>query len=545
MSFAIILWFAAGSPGVAAGIGTGTGIATTTPLIIDRGRIDRTPQPDLPDEKSNPKRGNVVVSATSPSTPIRGISFRGEKVPGRVAEAAKPFLGRPADKPTLTALAAALSAAYAKSDIALYTVSIGEQDFAGGQVRVDVIEGYVAGTAIVDPKKRARPRAHPRVRHIAESLIGVRPLSRTLFEREVSLMRDIPGLQFDLTALSGGSDGAISLTITPRQKRTSFDFGYSNRGTQLLGSGQFEGSAKLFGALTPGDQFSFNGAASSNFRDFVYAGAGYQLPIGYDGVTLSASAGYLKTRPRSVPIEGSAKTAGITVSYPLIRGYKRDVLLSVGLDGVNSDNAAFGNLIASERTRAARFSASGSQRSEKRSVEFAATVSRGLPILGSRVDVPFAERRFTKGNLAAAFGQKVGKVLFVRVRASGQYTRDRLPAAERFAVGGADFGRAFDVGILSADRGVAGSVELAVLPKIAKNFANTEMYVFTDGARVTILDRGPFAGASFGLASAGIGTRLRYTTKAELGLEGAKTIARPYPGLTDNWRLSVTWKLAL
>jgi hemolysin activation/secretion protein len=541
MSFAIILWFAAAAPGVGSGIGTGTGVNTTTPLIIDRGRIDRTPQPDLPDERTNPKRGGVVVNATSPSTAIRGIGFRGEKVPARVAEAAKPFLGRPADKPTLTALAAALSAAYAKSDIALYTIAIGAQDFAGGQVRVDVIEGYVAATAIVDPKKRA----HPRARHIAESLIGVRPLSRTRFERQISLMRDIPGFEYDLAALSGGSDGAISLAITPRQKRTKFDFGYSNRGTQLLGSGQFEGSAKLFGALARGDQFSLSGASSSNFRNFLYVGAGYQLPVGYDGIIVSANTGYLKTRPRSVPIEGSAKTAGVTVSYPLIRGYKRDVLLSAGIDGINSDNAAFGSLIASERTRAARISASGSQRSQKRSVEVSATVSRGLAILGSRVDVPFAERGFTKGNLAAAVGQQIGKVVFVRVRGSGQYTRDRLPAAERFAVGGADFGRAFDAGILSADRGVAGSVEFAVMPKIAKKFENSELYVFTDGARVQILDRGPFAGASYGLASAGVGTRLRYSTKAEVGLEGAKTISRPYPGLTDNWRLSVQWRLAL
>jgi hemolysin activation/secretion protein len=532
MSFVFILWAAAAAPGVS---------ASTTPLIIDRGRIDRAVQPDLPDQKSNPQRGGVVVTATSPTTAIRGISFRGEKVPARVADAAKPFLGRPADKPTLTALAAALSAAYAKSDIALYTVAIGAQDFAEGQVHVDVIEGYVAATAIVDPKKRA----HPRVRRMTENLIGIRPLSRTYFERQISLMRDLPGLTYDLSALSTGDTGAISLTITPHQKRTKFDFGYSNRGTQLLGQGQFEGSAKLFEALTDGDQFSLSGAASSNFRDFLYAGAGYQIPVGYEGVTVSANLGYLKTRPRSIPIEGSAKTAGVTVSYPLIRGYKRDLFLSAGIDGINSDNAAFGSLIASERTRAARISASGSQRSEKRSIEFSGTISRGLGILGSHVDAPFADRVFTKANLAAAIGQKIGKVVIARVRASGQYTSDRLPAAERFAVGGADFGRAFDAGILSADRGIAGSVELAVLPKIAKKLENTELYVFTDGARVSILDRGPYTGASYGLASAGVGTRLRYTTKAEIGLEGAKSISRPYPGLTDNWRVSVEWKLAI
>jgi hypothetical protein len=93
--------------------------------------------------------------------------------------------------------------------------------------------------------------------------------------------------------------------------------------------------------------------------------------------------------------------------------------------------------------------------------------------------------------------------------------------------------------------GIAGSVELAVLPKITKKLENTELYVFTDDARVSIPDRGPYVGASYRLASAGVGTRLRYTTKAELCVEGAKSIARPYPGLSDSWRVSVERKLAI
>jgi hemolysin activation/secretion protein len=533
MSFTFILW-------AAAAVAPGASIATS-PLIIDQGRIDRNAQPELPNPKNNPKRGGVDISATSPTTAIRGISFRGQKAPGRVAAAARPFLGRPADKATLSALAEALSAAYAKSNIAFYTIAIGAQDFAAGHVRVDIVEGYVAATAIIDPKKRP----HRRVRRMAESLIGVRPLTRLQFERTISLTRDIPGLQFDLGAQASGDDGALSLAITPHQKRTKFDFGYSNRGTALLGTGQFDASAKLFGAVTDGDQFSINGSAASNFHDFIYVAGGYQLPVGLDGGTLSASAGYIKTRPRSVPTEGSAKTAGVTFSYPLIRSYKRDVLLSAGVDGINSDNAAFGSLIASERTRAARASASASIRSEKRSVEGSVTLSHGFDVAGARVDAPFAQLGFAKVNGAVAIGQRIGKVLIVRARASGQYTSDRLPAAERFAVGGADFGRAFDAAVVSADRGIAGSLELAALPKISKKLENSELYVFTDGARVAILDRGIYPGASYGLASAGVGTRLKYGTKGELGLEGAKSIARPYPGSTENWRLSVEWKLAI
>lgn len=531
MVFAFILWAAASAPGISLG---------ATPLIIDHDRIDRTPH-DLPVDKAELPRAAIVVTTASAATAIRGITFIRGKVPVRVAAAAAPFLGKPADKATLAALAQALSAAYARSNVAFYSIAIGAQDFTDGLVRVDITEGFISATAIVDPKKHR----HPRARSMVERLIGVRPLPRTFFERQISAMRDLPGFTFDLGATGGGNDGAMSLSVTPRQKRTKISVGYSNQGTQLLGSGQFDASAKLYGAFTDGDQFNLTGATASNFHDFLYVGGGYQAPIGGEGVTIAASAGYLKTRPRTIAIEGTATTAGVTVSYPLIRGFKHDVVLSAGVDGINSDNAALGSLIASERTRAVRGSASVSLRGAKRTVEGFVTVSHGIEMLGARVDAPFAQIGFAKVNFSAAVGQRLGKFLVARLRASGQYTGDRLPAAERYAVGGPDFGRAFDTGVLTADRGIAGSFELAVLPKLPKKLENTEFYVFTDGARVGVLQRGPYAAAEYGLASVGIGTRVRYRNKYEIGLEGAKAIARPYPAVSDNWRLSVEWKLAI
>jgi hemolysin activation/secretion protein len=89
----------------------------------------------------------------------------------------------------------------------------------------------------------------------------------------------------------------------------------------------------------------------------------------------------------------------------------------------------------------------------------------------------------------------------VRARASGQYTKDLLPTANALLWEVPTSG-AFDAGVVSADRGIVGSLELAVLSKIKKKFENSDLYVFTDGAKVSILDRGICAGATYGLASA-------------------------------------------
>ena len=52
-------------------------------------------------------------------------------------------------------------------------------------------------------------------------------------------------------------------------------------------------------------------------------------------------------------------------------------------------------------------------------------------------------------------------------------------------------------------------------------------------------------GGKFGLASAGGGARIVYTSKAALFLKAAKSIDRPYAGYKEDWRFSVGWKLSL
>lgn len=512
----------------------------SSPLIIDRGRLDRN-APAAPVRADNPQRDRLKIFAEAPDTAIAGVIFKGEKAPPRVAEAARAFLGRKADKATLEALAGAMSKAYARSDVAFYTVVIGEQNFADGRVFVDIVEGHIQTTSMEDPKGAN----HPRARRLIEGLIGVRPLSRTHFERQVSLMRDIPGFEFTLAAASVGDEGALALTVVPKQKRREFKSGYTSRGTALVGNGQFDASLKLYGLAVDGDELSVAGAASSNFRDFLYAAGGYRSFIGDSGLAASIGVGFLRTRPRRVPIEGDARSANIGISYPVIRGYQKDLLVSASLDGVNSDNAAFGNVIASERTRAARASASISLRSEKRSVEAALTASKGIGGLGARVAPVSGEAGFAKVNLDVGLAQQLAKRIFVRVRASGQYSRDALPATERFAVGGESFGRAFDSGVLSADRGMAGSLELAFTPVRAKSFATSEIYAFADAAKVRLKSRPGFDGADFDLASAGGGLRLRYKDKASLDLEAAKSIDRPFEGVRDDWRVTVGWRLSL
>jgi hemolysin activation/secretion protein len=513
----------------------------TAPLIIDQGRADRAPpgaiQP-VPEQRARGAADLVTVDAVGDTTPIRGIAFDGAEVPATVAAAARTFIGEPANAQTLQRLARAMSDAYEEADVALYTVVIPAQDFSTGTVRVQVAEGFVE--AITYPNG-----ASPLIRAYAERMKAQAPLSRRALQRYLSLMRDIPGAAVDARLLRGARPGGVVLALTPKRERSDFSFGFDNRNTQGLGNGQFRAEARGYSLLRDGDRTQLTLLAADDFKRYRYAAFSHMTPLGSDGMTATASLGYLETRPQNSVLTGEARTAGLSIVYPVIRGYKRNLTVSLGLDGINSDAAAFGAVISSDRTRALRLAAGYSQVGEKSVATLGGTVSRGVDMLGARGTPGFTDTTFTKLNMRATLDRQVGKRVIGRLRASGQYSRDRLAAVERFAVGGVEFGRAFDAALLSGDRGWAGLAEIALRPKLPKFLENSEIYAFIDHAEVRFNRRIGFAGARFDLASAGGGVRLVHGDRASLEVEAARHIDSPYPGFRQGWRVNIGWRLTL
>lgn len=514
---------------------------TSTP--IDQGRVDRTPLPptELPKDRTRAPSAAVQVDADSlAAPPIRNISFEGTDVPLIVAEAAQAFVGQPANKATLQALAAAMSDAYGKSQVALFTIAIPEQDLSSGDVRVLVAEGHVEAV-ILTGEVEGRPLKL--VQSYADKLTKERPTSRRTLERYLSLIQDIPGLKVKSQLQMGQGPGGVRLILELDYQRPRLSLGFDNRTTRLVKDGQFNGTARAYRLLREGDETQLNATASVDFNDLLFVGLVHSTPIGSEGTRLYLNAGYLRTRPDGTDLSGEARSAGLTLSHPLIRSYRRNLTLSLAVDGLNSENAAFGSLIATERSRAVRAAAAYAQVSERRTISGGLTLSKGLDILGARVPTNIGDATFLKVNGRAAFDQAIGKRTAIRLRANGQWTKDPLPAVERFSIGGAEIGRAFEVGLINADRGLGGLAELAFRPIRSGKFATSEIYGFADAAKVRLLPRPGFNGMDFDLASAGAGVRLGWTDKAMIELEWAHVLDEPFPGYDEDWRLSVSWRL--
>jgi len=522
----------------------GAGAQTSTP--IDRNRLDRettivAPDADGPRQNALPTSASRIDAAAA-SAPIRLIRFEGTQVPAIVAAAAGKFVGAPADRPTLQRLVAAMTTAYGRSSVALFTIVIPDQNLTSGDLRIAVAEGHVEAVILTG---EVEGRSLALVKAYADRLTQEKPTSRRTLERYISLIRDIPGLKVDAALQSGQGQGGVRLVLKLDYSRPTVTFGFDNRTTTLVKDGQVQATARLYGSLREGDSTELAIASAFDLKDYRYAGLTHSTPIGTDGVRLSLSGGYLETRPRGSLIRGTAKTAGVTLSWPLIRAYTRNLTISAAIDGINSDNAALGSLIASERTRAVRAAVGYGQSTGRLTLSGSASISKGLDILGARVNAPFAQTGFLKANIRAGIDRAIGQRTTIRLRGSSQWSHDRLPAAERFSVGGPDFGRGFESALINADRGVAGLAEIAWRPVPKGKLAGTELYGFADMADVTILRRGPFPRAGITMGSAGGGVRIAFLNKVRLDLEAARPFDDPYPGYDSRWRFSIGWKLAL
>lgn len=514
------------------------------PLIIDQGRADRAPVPELPRQEPKPevRRENTAaltkVEVTGNDRPILGIRFDGAKVPAPVAQAAERFIQQPANRKTLEDLAAAMSDAYGKSDVALYTIGIPDQDLSSGTVVVRVTEGFIED--IVYPKGSS-----PLMRAYAERLRGLRPLTRPMLERQLSLMSDVAGATVVPQLLRGTQVGGVILSLTITRKKIKASAGYDNSRSPLLGRGRFNAELTLNSLIRDGDQTTITGQIARDFESFAYIAVAHSTPLGSSGLKLNLNGAYLKTDAQAFNLEGNAVAAGISLSYPVIRSYKKNLMVSGGIDMVNSDSALYGLVLSDDRIRTARLAAGYSSAGTKSVLSLGATLSKGLGILGARGAPGQSDPLFTKINATAGYDRAFGKRVVTRLRGMGQYSADTLPATERIAIGGGDYGRVFDTAALTGDSGMAGSFELAVRPLKSKRLGGTEIYGFVDYAKVWINDRIGFPANDYSLGSAGGGIRLAYSDFARINVEAAKAIKDPFGGAYGDWRVNVSWKLSL
>ena len=515
------------------------GTAQTTLSQINPGRLDsnppvarhRTPRP-VGRRRTRAPTPEVVQPFVLTRVDVSGSSLP----PGDLAAAYQPFVGRTVDKAGLQAITDALAKVYGRSDIALYSVTVPDQDFAGGVLRLKAVEGFIGKTEFKGPEHQPGLGL---ARRYAAKLEAERPLRRHDLERYISLMRDIPGLTPEVQLGEAQPDGSVTLEVDPQAQRIQAAMSINDRGTAYLGRTQVQGDLYLDSLFRSGDQTRLSMALPTDVDRFQLYGFGETQPIGADGASVQVYGSYLLTRPEGLNVKGKAYSLGAQVSYPLIRGYSRNLYLSASLDGLNSHNAFFGQEISNEHTRTVRGALAYSMTTSKSVLLLSGTASFGLPGLGAREDPALARADFRKFNLKAGYNHTLGSHFVIRLDGAAQLTADLLPASEQFSLGGEEFGRGYEASYLVGDEGYGVSAELAyVIPGgLAKAVAGTELYGFADKGGVRYRSRLGLPTQDLSLASAGGGVRVPVKKHLVIQLEAARGLESPLPGINgERWK---------
>jgi hemolysin activation/secretion protein len=133
-----------------------------------------------------------------------------------------------------------------------------------------------------------------------------------------------------------------------------------------------------------------------------------------------------------------------------------------------------------------------------------------------------ARPQFVKARLDATITQKLFSKLDLVASGAGQWSDGGLVSAEKFGVGGARFGRAYDYSEIVGDDGIAGALELRwTWRKLNDWISSVQLYGFADAARIW-----NDGGTSASLSSFGGGVRVSVVPGITATVEVAKPLTR-------------------
>ncbi|HWA31178.1 MAG TPA: ShlB/FhaC/HecB family hemolysin secretion/activation protein [Rhizomicrobium sp.] len=510
--------------------------AQTSPLIIDRARLDRAAPPPTP--------GAPPVAAPGPQDDLSkiapfiltGIRVEGTSLsPQALDDAGRPYIGRFIDARDIAAIAQGISQAYANSgDVALYMVTAPQQDFAGGLLRLIVTEGYIAHIDLTGDVSGDLSR----VTALAQRLTEERPLKRSTLERVLSLMRDLPGLTVDAQLLRGDAPGAVKLLLGLKQQRYQVALSLNDAGNSILGRWQVQADVSLYNLFREGEETTASFGTSTEFNRFQFYALSHSEALDDNGTRAAASYGYLRTRVSKYGLSGDAQTAQLAVSHPFIRSYRENWTGTLSVDGIDSSNAVLGKLLANENIRALRLSSVYGLTDEHSALSLSGSLNFGLPVLGVHANPATADKSFQKLVLQGGYNRILGDWI-VRLRAASQLAFGKLPVSELYALGGPQFGRAFLSATALGDSALAESAEIGFGPKPLPDILNgLEIFAFADNGDTWYRARAPTPALHHRLASAGGGVRLPLGTATKLELEGADALDADVPGIrAGSWRV--------
>ena len=300
--------------------------------------------PAVQDEYKALSRPNVGQAQPGAITVrVERFEFKGntrltqEKLDAAVA----PWLQRDLDYSQLRQIAAVVTNAYLEAGW-LARVSLPQQDIRDGVVQMQIVEAKFGAPKVQGNQSRVDPKLVEAYVAQAQSQGQIVALQR--IDRALLLLDEIPGLAVSGNLIEGREPGSTDLLLSVGDRAAvSGNVTLDNTGSRSTGSDRLLGSLNINSPLGLGDQLALTALKTKGSN---YQRVGYAVPVGYDGWRAGAHATSMTYGLvgdfASLSSNGTARTSGLDLSYPLFRSQQTNIRLSASYDVKRFDNQANG-----------------------------------------------------------------------------------------------------------------------------------------------------------------------------------------------------------
>lgn len=367
----------------------------------------------------------------------------------------------------LHAITAELTKKYRDAGYVLSRVIIPEQEVeqAGAAIRLLVVEGYIESIEYTGDK-RVLERFKRYFAPAEKKLIGQKPLKHSVFERYILLMQDVTGIRIASRFQKGTLPGASVLVLDVQGDVIEGSLGWGNTGTDASGPGIASASLAVNTLPVIGAQTSIAYSQANNYREYwsLQIAQRYQM---WNGLAFNASYAYSDSPKmdtnfaRLFDYTTKSRTFNVGASYPVIRS--RDVNLSLGVnyEHRNSDADVLDERFTKDRLRTLSVNVNMDFSDALGGVtQIIPTLYRGLNVFDATNESPdasnsLAPAEFWKFGIYASRNQQLPHNFSVFTAAEAQFSDSSLSSYNKFFLGGSQFGRGYDPGVIEGDNGFA------------------------------------------------------------------------------------------
>lgn len=457
----------------------------------DAGRIlesiKQAPTPDF--SSDNQPQINVPTPARPEMTAPAGASFivNGFKIVGNTVlpeadlqSKLNILVGKKLNLQQLREAADQISEYYRAKGYLVARAYIPAQQINSGIVEIQIIEGRrdkINFNSIGDPIVKSSVQVDFIEKGIPQNSV----ISEAQLERALLLLSDTPGVSDVKSALEPGANtGTSDLNLTTTSGPRYFgSVDTDNFGTRYAGTDRVGITAGINSITGYGDQLTLRGqtTGATNMQEggqTNYGRVAYQLPIGSDGLKLglaySAMRYQLGINYQNTATNGTANTASVFASYPIVRSRNFNLYGQVEYDNLTMTNNSMGFQLSNKIVNNGSVGVSGNSRDDYLGGginTFGVNVTMGNLGLDntdgySTSDSLTAQTagNFKRYNFNFSRLQAITNSMHFVVNASAQLASKNLDSSQQFYLGGPSGVRAYPVGQGVGSQGALVQLEL-------------------------------------------------------------------------------------